>query len=80
MQDVYKRQSLGQLVGTLTENVKVENHNLFCDFEKASMLHSIAIRNTSVNNIVVNKSERTISSTLEAFSYTHLDVYKRQKM
>lgn len=37
--------SLGQLVGTLTENVTVENHNLFCDFKKASMLHSIAIRN-----------------------------------
>lgn len=58
--------SLGQLVGTLTENVTVENHNLFCDFKKASMLHSIAIRNKSVTSIVVNKSERTISSTLEA--------------
>lgn len=30
------------------------------------MLHSIAIRNKSVTSIVVNKSERTISSTLEA--------------
>ena len=57
--------SLGELVGTLTENAKVENHNLFCDFEKASMLHSIAIRNKSVTNIVVNTSERTISLTLE---------------
>lgn len=57
--------SLGQLVGTLTENVKVENHNLFCDFEKSSMLHSIAVKNKSVTNIIVNKNERTISSTLQ---------------
>ena len=57
--------SLVELVGTLTESVKVENHNLFCDFEKSSMLHSIAIKNKDVTNIIVNKNEKTISTTLE---------------
>ncbi len=56
--------SLSELVQKLTENVKVENHNLFCDFDKTSMLHTLAIRNKAVVNIVVNKSERTITTTL----------------
>ena len=57
--------SLGELVRTLMENEKVENNNLFCDFEMDSMLHSIAIKNKSVSRIEVNRIERTITSTLE---------------
>jgi hypothetical protein len=57
--------SLGELVGTLTESESVENRNLFCDFDKSSILHSIALKNKSVTKIIVNKTDKTISSTLE---------------
>ena len=65
LKETRSNMSLGELVGMLTENVKVDSYNLFCDFYGKSMLHSIAIRNKSVVSIVVNKSERIINSTLK---------------